>query len=337
MPDAGGLPALAHLGPKDRDRLVRNLYARKTKAYRDELLRLGRRHGLKRKQVNLSPEIKEALRREAEVHATSVIDTYNGYISAFVAKHKAAGKTDAEVGRLLPEYMKARAKGRLAAIDHTAGTTAKLDAQVSFYRENGVDPRFRFRGPRPKCPLCRALFAAESLSLAVVLSVGVPHLGCTHGYEPIGVSAKELREAGVKEGQITLGRGGPQGIVGGEALNMRLGSLNAASDYVRGQTKPEILQQFTDDEGQTVALSAESARHIAEKRASFVELIPEMIEAIAHPDGVDRTTRSGVVYRHFFRRGKGPTKWLRVTVKYVAGDRGYLVSARGDRNGPKNP
>lgn len=336
MPSARDLVEAAQLGPLEEERLTRNLYRRKANEYRQTLLALGKKHGLQRSRVLLSPEIRAALEQEAADHARSVIDTYNGLVEEFIRRRQDAGASTEQIIRELPAYMRERKQGRLATIDNTATVTSRLDAQVGFYRENGVDPHFRFVGKvtSSTCALCKALLAAESFPIETVLAIGIPHIGCTHRWRARETSAEELRRGGVKEGEITLGRGQPQGIVGARALDMRTGSINAAADFVRERSEPELIQQFDDVRGRTTALSRESAEHIARRRPSFAGHFPDAIEAVKDPDARTRDSRGDPQVEVFWKRGTGPSEWMRVVVKFVPGDRGYIVSVRGDRRGP---
>lgn len=330
MPEFHELPAAAQLGAKDEERLIRNLYERKARVYRDTLLALGQKYGEDRKQVQLSPEIRQALREEAEVHAHSTINTYNRFVAAFVEREKAKGATDAEVRRKLPAYMRARAKGRLSAIDQSGTVAARLDAQVAFFRENGIEPLFYFRGPTPKCKTCRALKATSPHPVAVVLEVGIPHLGCVHSWKEQKLTARALKRGGVKPGQITLGRGEPAGIVGSETLTRREGSHGLAADRVYEMARPTIAEEVTDATGNEIALSHESRNHIAVEHPEVTD--DDILKTAAHPDQVtpDRQSDRHRIYWHH----GGPSGWVRVTVKFVEGDRPWIVSARYQRKGP---
>ena len=214
------------LTQRDAGRLAEAFYKAKAREYREALLEASRRFGEPRKRVVLSTEIREALRREARDHARKVVKTSN-----------AALRAEASRRRDLPPYLLAthlrsfsrqRMKQRGPLISKNEVATARLDAQVAFFRENGIEPTFRFMGPRAKCRVCARLKKGGPWPLDVVIAIGLPHIGCTHSWRANTYAVKRLRSGGLRPGKISAGRGQIAGIVGGEALVNRAGSTEEA-------------------------------------------------------------------------------------------------------------
>jgi hypothetical protein len=103
---------------------------------------------------------------------------------------------------------------------------SRFDATIAFYRENGVEPTFDFVGPRAKCPICRALKATSPHSMAVVLTVGIPHIQCSHRWRGRTTSSAKLAAGGLRPGKISAGAGPTAGIIGSEPLSSRLRRLD---------------------------------------------------------------------------------------------------------------
>lgn len=213
-------------------RLSDVLYRAKAREYRETLLTLSRRFGEPRSRVLLSPEIRAALRKEARDHASSIIRTTNRAI-----------ETEARRRNDLPPYLLARhlqgfvgdrTRRRSGLIARQEAATARLDAEVSFFRENGIDPRFDFIGPVAKCPVCKRLKTGGPWSIDVVVRIGQPHIGCTHHWKARAYSAAKLRAGGLRPKRISAGRGRIAGIVGGAPLMHRHGTTEEALAYLDG-------------------------------------------------------------------------------------------------------
>lgn len=208
------LVGAARLVPADRDRLARKLYRWKQQQYRRSLLEMARRYGVPQRRVQLSPQIKQALREESDLNASRIVATYNKLIGDFVERNR--HKRFDLLARELDTYMRERIRRRTPIIARNEIAGPRLDAMVNFFLENGVSPRFDFDGPPPICPTCVRLRRTQPHEIAVVLRVGRPHLNCTHWWAVRGVSGEELRRGGDRPGRISLGRRGETaGIVGG--------------------------------------------------------------------------------------------------------------------------
>lgn len=206
----------------DPERFARRFYRAKVKVYRETLLGLANRHRPKhgRRKVNLSAEIKAALKAEADDHAAKVVRTYNKLIADFAERHRHL--PDEVLFRKLVVYAKDRAASRAKLIARVEESTARLDAQVSFFRENGIEPLFDFAGPKPECKVCKRVQKRSPYKIEDVLRIGYPHLNCRHRWAARSV-AGELPDT------LSLGRGGVAGIVGGEAWLGQHGNDQAAA------------------------------------------------------------------------------------------------------------
>lgn len=218
------------LTPRDAGRLADAFYRAKAAEYRSTLLSLSGKFGHERQAVVLSAEIREALRKEARAHARSVVRTTNRMLA-----NEARRRGDLPpylLGTHLRTWLADRGRSRAGLIAKNEIATARLDAQVSFYRENGIEPRFEFVGPRAKCRLCRRLKDGGPWPIDVVIAIGLPHIACTHSWRARAYSAPKLRAGGLRPGTISAGRGKIAGIVGGEALVNRKGSTEEALRYL---------------------------------------------------------------------------------------------------------
>lgn len=215
------------------ERLARTLYRAMAHTYRQTLLALAHRYGLEQSRVVLSAEIRQALSAEAHRIATRAMETYDRLVSAFIDRN--GELTDEELVPKLKRYMRERAANRSALVVGSAVNPAKLDAIVGFYRENGVEPEFDFRGNEgpPSCLTCTELVRTSPHSAELVLAVGYPHLGCSHSWHVKGVKKAQLRSGGVRAGRISLGRGEVAGIIGIEPLLMRTRSQEDAVAEIR--------------------------------------------------------------------------------------------------------
>lgn len=211
--------------------LADSFYAAKSAAYRAELVRLANLHGLDRQRAVLSPEIRAELRREAERHAQMVVQTYNRFLVNEV--HRLSHLPDEELMPRLVDYMKARGENRAALIARAEMATARLDAQLSFYRENGVEPQMLFEGGAPECAVCDELMSSGPFGVDEALSIGYPHINCQHDWVAAPVTAAQLREGGVRPGKISVGRGQTAGVVGGQPLLKRTGGQAGAVAFVK--------------------------------------------------------------------------------------------------------
>lgn len=229
-PSSTDLVAQLSLTDRDRDRLARAFYSAKASEYRATLHELSSKFGHPRSRVVLSASIRDALREEARQHAAQVVDTMNGYLRG------EAGRTEhlpPELrARRLQAYMRARGQARGDLIARTEVATARLDATLGFYRENGIEPEVEFVGPKPQCPTCVELMATNPHTMEKALAVGLPHINCRHSWRAKGVRRSEL-QGGIRPGQISAGRGDTAGVIHSDPLVSRAGSSEAAAALLR--------------------------------------------------------------------------------------------------------
>lgn len=214
------------------ERLARTLYRAMAHTYRQTLLALARRYGAAQRRVVLSAEIRQALSAEARRIAERAMETYDRLVSAFIDRNR--DLTDEELMPKLNRYMRERGANRSALIVGSAVNPAKLDAIAAFYRENGIEPEFDFRGNEgpPSCLTCTELVRTGPHSLDLVLAIGYPHPGCSHSWHVKGVRRTEL-VGGVRPGRVSAGRGEVAGIVGTTPLLMRVRDQDEAVAEVR--------------------------------------------------------------------------------------------------------
>lgn len=215
---------------RDAARLAERIYASTAAEYRDALLELSDRYGESRTRVLLGAEIREALRRDARDHARKIVRTANREL-----ENEARRRNDLPaylLARHLQGWAGERVRRRSAGIARNELARSRLDATIAFYRENGIEPVFEFVGPRAVCGVCRRLKLRKFWPVAAVLAVGHPHIGCRHGWRARVRSADKLRAGGLRPGKISAGRGRVAGIVGGEALVNRLGSIDEAVAFL---------------------------------------------------------------------------------------------------------
>lgn len=224
--DRGSIVGAAQLRNADIDRIAARLYAIKARAYRDTLTDLSARHGQSRSRAVLSESIREALRHEADMQARLTVETFNRMVANFAERRRS--HPPELLAREITGYMKTRARTRSRVATRMAPLTAQLDATIAFYRENGVEPEFDFVGPRPRCELCRRLKSGGPFSVAQVLAIGFPHLGCTHTWRARTRAKAALEQGGIRPGTISAGRGDPAGILNSGPLLQRAGGHDQA-------------------------------------------------------------------------------------------------------------
>lgn len=213
---------LLRFGPAVQERMLEQFYVAKLDAYRSTLSGLRQLYGGKAR-VYLSTEIRDALLDEAERDAASVVRTFNGLLEAEAKRSPLKGQA---LFDHLAAYANERARKRAPMIARSEVGTARLDATVSFFRENGIEPGFDFVGPKPKCPICTALKATNPHTIGEVLAIGIPHIQCSHQWKGRVYSAAKLKAGGLRPGKISAGAGTVAGIVGGEALRSKLAGLS---------------------------------------------------------------------------------------------------------------
>jgi hypothetical protein len=210
-----------------RRRLARLFYDAKAKTYRATLLDLLHRHGeTHRRRALLGAEIRLALEREATEHAGMVADTMSRLIRDEAARHKAMSPEQLAVH--LAVYARKRAFARAGLVARQEVATARLDAMVGFYLENGSEVEFDFRGPVAECPTCQWLKKNGPHKIDVVLKVAQPHIGCRHHWRARTRAIAALRRGGIRPGRISSGRGTAAGLIGREPFVMAAGGQDEA-------------------------------------------------------------------------------------------------------------
>lgn len=205
-----------------RDHLVSRFYEAKLAAYRTVLSELRVRFGGPAR-VYLSTAIRDALLAEAERDVASVLRTYEGFAAGEVSRAQERGLSGSALAAHMADYMRERGRNRAALIARSEVVAPRLDATVSFYRENGIEPEFDFAGPPPKCAICKALIESGPYHIDSVLAIGIPHIQCRHHWSAREVTAEDLLAGGLRPGQISAGRGGTAGLVGGTTLHEKIG------------------------------------------------------------------------------------------------------------------
>jgi hypothetical protein len=222
------------VGQNARERLARRLYEAKAREYRRTLSELARKYGQPRKQIKLSAAIRDELMREAKANARRISATTNRIVEDEARRRR--GLTPTLLHRHLAGYMAKRQETRATLIARQELVTPHLDATVAFFRENGVEPEFDFAGPPGKCPLCRRLKETGPHSVAVVLAIGYPHIGCRHAWRARTRALVALRSGGIRPGVISAGRGPTAGIVNSDALVNRAGTQAEALELLEAVT-----------------------------------------------------------------------------------------------------
>jgi hypothetical protein len=199
------------------EQFARRFYEAKAAEYRATLMGLAEKYGAPRKQIKLSREIRDALRLEAQRNARSVVKTYNDLLAREAKRSPLEGD---ELARHLASYMRERGRVRSPVIARSEVSTARLDATVSFFRENGIEPDFDFVGPAARCPVCKALKKTSPHPIERVIAIGYPHIQCQHRWKARAYSRNKLTAGGLRPGKVSAGRGGIAGIVGSEPMVM---------------------------------------------------------------------------------------------------------------------
>ena len=91
------------------------------------------------------------------------------------------------------------------------------------------------------------------------------------------------------------------------------------------------IVEVVDPNGRRVRLDREAVAHIIGSHPEMEPHIEEIIEAISSPDAIERDPWPG--RQRYFRRGAGPSTWLRVVVD-LDHKPARVVTAFGLRKGP---
>ena len=181
-------------------------------------------------QLQLSQEVKDALRKEAIDHARSVARTHNRAVrkEGLAISSPGDGRERSEITGELERFGRSRLRRRAEPIAVTESYGPHADAILSFFRDAGVQPEFSFGGhpddAEPVCAICKAIIASNPHSFDDVLAIGVPHPNCRQSWHPL-ISRAELPAA------VDMGRS-LGGIVGEPMLIVREGGEQEAADSV---------------------------------------------------------------------------------------------------------
>jgi hypothetical protein len=87
-----------------------------------------------------------------------------------------------------------------------------------------------------------------------------------------------------------------------------------------------------DPDGRTVELTSERWAHITDGHPELARLRDEVLETVRIPSR--RWPGPTVGEEWFYREGVGPSRWLKVVVRYESTDRGSIVTAFARRRMP---
>lgn len=211
----------AKLGDADRTRLAGSLYRVKAREYGLTIERLMAANGQKVVRLTLSPQIRRALTDEATDESRRIVLGFNDLVEGFTRRNGAKPTFPID----LQIWLRERARKRAPLIGRNATVTARLDAQIAFFRANGVEPLFDFTGPHPECPVCTALRATSPHKPEMVIAVGHPHLNCSHTWKARSVKSKLPKVLSIPTAVA--------GIVGLRPLVSRLLTQDDAAHHVR--------------------------------------------------------------------------------------------------------
>lgn len=211
----------------DRRELAKLLYDGKVEVYKATLEDLATSYGYELTEggIELSEDVLNALRDEADENAQSIVETFNSELRTFLDHNKSRDETE-----ILTEFETWAANQHEARAEMRAVTEAYLpyaDATLAFFAENGIEPDFDFGGhgdDDPQCVICQALEEGNPHPMARVLAIGIPHIGCRQDWHP-NVDANTLPD------ELKLG-GRTGGVLGAEPLRDRAGSQEAAVQMV---------------------------------------------------------------------------------------------------------
>lgn len=289
---------LLHLGPDVVERLTEKLYVAKLAEYRTVLSELRVAYGGPAR-VYLSTEIRDTLLNEAERDASSVAATYNRLLEAEARRSPLKG------GALfdhLAAYARERGRVRAPMIARSAVAPARLDASVSFFRENGIEPEFDFIGPAPKCVVCRTLKETNPHTFKEVLAIGIPHIQCTHRWKARAYSAAKLAAGGIRPGTISAGAGPPAGIIGGESLREKLSGLkdDEVAAIIRSGELADATIAKADPEPSPEGSPEDELEDAGERahRAADPTSARDAVGAAASRTFADRAAEAVAMFRH---------------------------------------
>lgn len=227
------------------ERVANALFRVKANEYRSTLLTLAHRFGeTARRRVVLSATIRQQLQEEAMEHARLMANGHNEALGKKLAQWESKGLEPREIEKRAQEFMRDRIRKRAAPALAMGQSVAQVDAQVQFFRENGVEPEFDFIGPGANaCELCTELIQSNPWSIETVLEVGFPHMHCRHRWRARNITRRDLIAAGARPGSVSTARTEVAGIIGGDKpFSHRFPSSGAA--------KAALTEMFTRDDWQ---------------------------------------------------------------------------------------
>lgn len=90
-----------------------------------------------------------------------------------------------------------------------------------------------------------------------------------------------------------------------------------------------LLATIVDPDARTVDLTADRWAHITEGHPELARYQSEMLEAVRMP-----SPRPTLGEQWFYLENAGPSRWLKVVVRYESIDRGLIITAFGRRSMP---
>jgi hypothetical protein len=94
----------------------------------------------------------------------------------------------------------------------------------------------------------------------------------------------------------------------------------------------DVPATVVDPDGRTVELTEERWRHITDGHPELARLRDEVLGTIRTPSR--RQPRPTLGEEWFYREGVGPSRWLKVVVRYESIERGWIATAFARRRMP---
>ena len=93
-----------------------------------------------------------------------------------------------------------------------------------------------------------------------------------------------------------------------------------------------VVATVVDPDGRVVYLTADRWAHVVEGHPELAGFQNEVLEAVATPSRQRPGPTMGE--RWFYSENRGPSRWLKVVVRYDSIDRGRIVTAFARRSMP---
>jgi hypothetical protein len=94
----------------------------------------------------------------------------------------------------------------------------------------------------------------------------------------------------------------------------------------------EVPATVVDPDGRTVELTRERWAHVTTGHPELADYEGEVLETVRTP--TRRRSGPTVGEEWFYQENVGPSRWLKVVVRYEAVDRGWIVTAFARRRMP---